>query len=169
MSCHGLSGPERTDFVRSVVANREDKIHDRRIRACELIPGLAAQSGCREAGKFKLLQRLRPDCSRGMTACTIRSENASGLMVQNGLCQNGASRVAGAQKQNIVVSGHFDQPFPISEPAEQQPGLQQLASAEIAGLVPRIKALMNLPSVCAAIASTSTPEPVRNCLASSML
>ena len=46
----------------------------------------------------------------------------------------------------------------------QQPGAQQLA-----GFVARMNALMNLPSTCGAIASTSMPCPVRNVRASSML
>ena len=46
----------------------------------------------------------------------------------------------------------------------QQPGAQQLA-----GFVARMKALMNLPSTCGAIASTSTPCPLRKVRASSML
>ena len=45
----------------------------------------------------------------------------------------------------------------------QQPGVEQLA-----GFVARINALMNFPSTCGAIASTSTPCPARKALASSI-
>jgi hypothetical protein len=56
-----------------------------------------------------------------------------------------------------------------SRKAFREPQLQHVGPQHAFGLTARINALMNFPSTCGVIASTSMPSPVRNCRASSML
>src|SRR5215469_3303718 len=95
--------------------------------------------------------------SRRMTARTESLEVRRTLAAQNRLSNHRPGRVARAEKQDVVRrlhDGHY---------------WQQLGPQPQSGLCPRIKALINFPSTCDAIPSTSTPSVLRNARASSML
>lgn len=83
------------------------------------------------------------------------------LFVQDRLSHDRSSRIPCAEKRHL--SGAASSCVPLLIAYEQQPGAQPLA-----GFVARINALINFPSTCGAIMSTSRPWPFRKALASSM-
>ena len=70
MSCHWLTGPNRTNFFRCVVANCEDEVELRSIRRSELIPGLRPEMTCVVVGHAQNFERegvqtcRQADCPR---------------------------------------------------------------------------------------------------------
>src|ERR1035437_4442355 len=128
-----------------------------------------------------------------MAARAIRRENSAAFVVENRLRHDGAGGVAGAEKKDVVVRCQLGSAFQVglrfrdgfkhSQVSKSRPGaptlyylvvmatgVQQPGSQHAAfGLVPRMKALRNLPSTCSAMASTSTPASVRNWRASATL
>src|SRR5277367_4463764 len=137
-----LSGPERANFFGRVITNGEDEIHDGRIRRCKFVPRFATQVSGGDSGEFKLLECLRLNSSRRMTASAVGSENAPRFAVQNGFGHDGAGRISGAQEQNVVETRHAAYPFLTSLSVGQQLGSQH----DSLGLVARMNALANFPS-----------------------
>ena len=107
----------------------------------------------------------RGAADRWVTAGAVGRKYALALAVQNRLGHDGAGRVAGTEKQNVVMIGHDSYSFASAAADVQQPGWQQAAL----GLPARINALKNLLFTWGAIASTSNAASVRNCRASSTL
>src|SRR5262249_22521709 len=94
-------------------------------------------------------ERQRMDLALRMTACAVAGKAALPEFVEDRLAQNAARRIAGAQEQDVEV---------VHAPRHR---------LCVTGFWARTKALMILPSTAPAIASTSTPLPVRNARASS--
>ena len=61
---HRLAGPHGADFIRGVVADREDEVDLGGVRPAELIPALAAIAGGRKMRLFQLSKRVRIDNAR---------------------------------------------------------------------------------------------------------
>ena len=104
---HRLPRPVRALLLRRVVAHREDEIQLRRIRAAENsshdllrrpVVGNRADSICRSASGLGL--------PGGMAARAVRRELALALVVENRLGHDGPRRVAGAEKEDVVMIGH---------------------------------------------------------------
>ena len=91
----------------SVVADSKDKIHLRRSWLGEFFPAFAAQSHYRKARGLQLRQRLRADKTSRMAPRTVGLEARSPFVPENAFGQDGAGRIPGTQKQNVVVVFHF--------------------------------------------------------------
>lgn len=102
MRCDCIARPCRADLPRRLIANREDKIHDRRARSCELVPALAAQPICVQ------MQAVEQIKSERMNTTTRKAAGAETLkppltpMLDQHFGQNAFGRVARAQEQDIV-------------------------------------------------------------------
>jgi hypothetical protein len=107
MRGHWSAGPHGTNFVRSVVANREHKIDVRRPSFRELIPTFAAHALCWQARHLELLDRLGSHPSSRLTPRAVRGEIRPAFSVQDGLGHNRPRRIPSAQKQNVVQSLHL--------------------------------------------------------------
>src|SRR5258708_5403803 len=103
MGGHRLTGPDRTGFPRGRIANSKDKIHARRSRLAELFPALAAQFIGGKTRGLQLLQRFRPHSAHWMATSAVSGKLRESFMPQNGLGHDGARRVAGTEKENVVT------------------------------------------------------------------
>src|SRR5260221_8891337 len=101
-----LAGPDRADFVSSVVTNGKDKIHLRRTGFCELVPTLAAESGRGKVYSFKLFQGVRIHGAGRKASCAECAEVGTAPMVEDRLRHDGARRIAGAEKEHVVDIAH---------------------------------------------------------------
>jgi hypothetical protein len=133
-SCAAMSQTVNTKFMAGA-QGAANSSHDLLRIPAVLIP---ASSSCRSAS------------GRGVTPGAVGSECAFSLVVQYAFSQDGARRVAGAEKQYVVLSGH---PAVSSVAVPQQPGTQHEPRLD---LVPRMKALRNLLPTSPAIASNTS-------------
>src|SRR5215472_9333969 len=69
MGSNWLSGPDRANFLRCVVADGEDEVQLGRVWFREFIPRLAARAPGRYSRRLKLTKGRGPDDSAGMAAC----------------------------------------------------------------------------------------------------
>src|ERR1035437_7414714 len=86
-----------------------------------------------------------------MAARAVCLDAARAQRVEERLCQYAACRVASTQNEDVIRPLHDLLSLRICQ--RQQPGAQP----QPPGLVARIKALMNLPSISGATAFTSRP------------
>ena len=111
----------------------------------------------RKLRRFELPECLRPHLARWVAARAVGREARPASVVQDGFRHDRARRIAGAQKKHVVVVLASCPP-----PELGAAGRTATGSVRTTGLTARTKALMNLPSTSAAIASTSTPSAVRH-------
>jgi hypothetical protein len=108
---HGLTGPDRTHFLRGVIADGEDEIEWWRVSGRELLPTLAPQM---LGGKMIATEDLE---GQGMHLPFRMAPSAEGLeatlapIVQQCLGE-APSRIAGAQKQHVVAMVSHHEPAP---------------------------------------------------------
>src|SRR5450432_2574039 len=115
MRRHRLPRPDRANFLRRVVADGKNKIHLGSVKLGEFIPALAPQILDWDTGGFESRECLGPDRPRGMTSGAIGGKPTFTFGVKEGLSKNRARRVAGAEKQNVVVIFHIFSPFLIAD------------------------------------------------------
>src|SRR5579862_3697337 len=151
---HRLTWPDGTNLVGGVVTYGKNKIELGSPGLGKFAPVLASQVGGGKMRCLKLRQGFRSHRSRWMTARTVSSEVSLALVVHYRFSHDRAGRVPCAQEQNVVA------PFHLKVPQLQQVGLQQ--DSAFGGFTARTNALMNFPSTCGAIASTSMFWPERN-------
>lgn len=113
MSGHWLSGPDGTHLLCSVIADREHKIHLRTAGFGEFAPILGPRTVRRKFRNFDLSKRNRMYNTPRMAPCTLGGEIRKPSLVHDGVGRDGTSRVAGAQKQNVVPSAHSDHLFRV--------------------------------------------------------
>ena len=159
MGRHRLARPVRAHLSSRVVADGENEIQECCAGRGELVPALAAQAFSREIHALEQFESDRMHRSLGMTASTEAAESPAPQVVNQGLGDDAARGITGAEKQHVV--GRPATSVPYADPVSSTHGL-------VADFVARTNALMNLPSTSGAIASTSRPSPERNCRASSM-
>ena len=100
MRRHRVAGPDRADFARRLIADREHEIHLRRVRLGELIPALRAQALRRQLHGLQQFERERMhfafgkaalpcDRPRNFPSCNIVIEQGSprGLSAPNCRCR----------------------------------------------------------------------------------
>lgn len=103
MCRHWLARPEWTDFVCSVVADREHKAEVRRVRFGKLVPRFAA-SICRTKPRpLNLTNGFGSHGPGGMTPCAECREVFAPLPVHDRHGHDRTRGVAGAEKENVVV------------------------------------------------------------------
>src|SRR5271156_5400294 len=103
--------------------------------------------------------------------CAVCRERRLAFAIQNRFGYDRARGISGAQKQDVVMVLHSVYRCSLSA-GVQHAGPQQsrdAAASFAAGFFARTNALANFPSTSGAIASTSIPSAVRNCLASATL
>ena len=160
MRRYRLAWPHRTDFLSGAVAHGEHKIHLWRSRFCKFVPTLAPQAFGRQSGGLERMDRVLIDAFGGVTSGAEGTEIRFAPVLQNGLGQNGARGIPGAEKQetlygaSMTFGGHL-----------QQAGPQQDAAAT--AFFARMNALMNLSLICGPTTSASRPAAVKNSRASS--
>src|SRR5258706_14832363 len=93
------AGPDRADLAGRVIADRDDQIHLRCIRRSELIPTLGARTRL-DALFVQQLQGKRIYFSGGLAARAIGAKTPLAGMIEVSLGEDGARRVAGAEKQH---------------------------------------------------------------------
>src|SRR5581483_58355 len=98
---HRPAGPERTRLRRRLIANREYKMHERRARPRKFAPVLAAQPLRREAIFFQQLEGERIYAPGRLAAGAESFEFVFSNIVEKGLGQDAARRVAGAEKKHV--------------------------------------------------------------------
>ena len=96
------AGPDRAGLAGGVVADREDEIHLRRVRAGELVPALRTELADVVAEVRKQAEGVRIDRAARMAAGRIGLEAALALTVEDRLGHDRAGRIAGTDEQNIV-------------------------------------------------------------------
>ena len=106
MGGHRLSGPVRTLLLRGVVAYGEDEVELWSTRPRELVPRLAAKVSGRESCRFDLLKCFAPWLSGRMAARAVSRELALAFVVQDCFGHDRTRGVAGAEEENVIVSGH---------------------------------------------------------------
>ena len=155
MCGYRMSRPYRAGFFRCTVTDRENEVNSRSIRFCKLLPRLATESLRRDMSRIELFQCFLSHYPRRMAPCAVSNESRSALRVHNAFRHYRTSGIARTKKEHVVVSfRHW-----------QQAGVQHDLSW---GLTARTNALINLPSTCGAMASTSMFWSARNCRASSI-
>lgn len=155
MRRYRLARPDRTGLFGRVITNGEDEVQLRCSRARKLSPVLASQGFDWHIRSLKQLERFGPHPACWVAPRAICGEGRRSLFIENGLGHNRTRGISSTKKQNVVVFRHVRQ--------LQQEGPQHSFAA---GLTPRIKALMNLPSTSGAMASASIPAVARNSRAS---
>ena len=100
---HWLSRPDGTDFIRRVVADRKDEVKLRRVRFGELIPGFAAKTCGAQIRRLDLLKCLRANDTRWMASGAVGGEVRTAFPIHDRFGHDRAGRVAGAEKQDVVV------------------------------------------------------------------
>src|SRR5258708_18040410 len=106
MRRHRLTRPDGTDFVGRVVTDGKNEIHLGSVRLREFIPALAPQILRWNTRSFEAVDSLRPDCTRWMTSCAVGAKPGFAREVKNRLGHDRPCRVAGAEKENVVVILH---------------------------------------------------------------
>ena len=107
MGGHRVAGPDRAYLAGGLVADGEDQIHFRRPRPGEFVPALAAQPARIEVGLFEEIERQGVRGALGEAAGAVRLEPSPPPMLQQRFGHDAPSRVAGAEKENIVgLRGH---------------------------------------------------------------
>ena len=104
MRGHRLSRPDGTCFACRAVANREDEIHLRRIRRCELIPVFRAQALGWIAVGFERLERERIDRALRMAPRREGVEAPRSQFAKDAFREDRAGAVAGAEKEDVEDS-----------------------------------------------------------------
>src|SRR5260370_2004940 len=105
-----------------------------------------------------------------MAARAVRRECWLAFTIQNRFGHDRARGISRAKKENVVARLHACTLGASTVLQHVGPQQSRFAAASLAaGFFARTNALATLPSTCGAIASTSMPCVVRNCLASSTL
>jgi hypothetical protein len=107
MRRHRLAWPNGAHFFCSVVAHSKNKIEFRRAWFGKFVPAFAAQIVCRNSGGIEPMQRFSSNRCRRMAPRAVSNEPRLAFEIQDRLGHDGARRVAGAQKQNVVVILHW--------------------------------------------------------------
>src|SRR3972149_5835509 len=126
MSGGWFPGPNRTDFPRRVVADRDDEIHLGGPGCREFVPALAPQTGRRHLQGFEQIQGEGMDLPFRMAAGAVPPEPPLPDVVQDRLGKNAPRRVAGAQEKDAVDPLRSHLTIPPS--AYQHPTARQAAS-----------------------------------------
>jgi hypothetical protein len=106
MGGHRLTRPYRAHLFRRVVAHRENKIHFGRAGAGEFSPILTSQTDSWKIGDPYLAKGRWMHSAFRVTSGTICGEFRKSLLVHDSFSHDGASGIAGAQKQNVVAVWH---------------------------------------------------------------
>src|SRR5262249_34697824 len=140
-----------------------------------------------QSQSLQLLEGERVDAAFGMASGRESSESTCAELVEDSLRHDRASGIPYAQKQHVEDAIRHSTPSSCSrlqssgriirtrsgQVHSQHFGPQHFCavafSAAVAGFTARINALINLPSTWAASASTSSPLPLRNSRASSIV
>jgi len=97
-----ISRPDRTNLPSRLIADRKDKIHDRRTGPGEFLPTLTAQPGPGQTKPFEQFDRKRMHCAPRETARAVCVELSLAQMVQQNFGKNAARRVPSTQEQDVV-------------------------------------------------------------------
>ena len=100
-----LARPDRTDFTRRGIADRDDKVHGGGAFAGKFVPALGTEALRRQAGVPERFECQRMHRTLGVTACAVGVELTTRHAVQVRFSEDGARGIAGAQEQDVVHSG----------------------------------------------------------------
>src|SRR5258708_39449734 len=102
MRRHRFARPDRADFARCLIADRDNEIHVRSVERRELIPALAAQFRRVIAERFASLGRERINGAGRMAAGTVRAESAFPQNVEQRFGHDAARAVARAKNEDRI-------------------------------------------------------------------
>src|SRR6516164_3965342 len=97
-----IARPDRTDLTSRLIADSEDKIHDRHTGAGEFHPTLAAQARYRQVEPIKQINGQLTHCALRETASAVSVELPFTYMIEQGFGEDAARRVPCAQEQDVV-------------------------------------------------------------------
>src|ERR1700730_15836202 len=99
-----IARPDRADFTGGLVADRKDKIHDRRAGPGELVPAFAAQAACRQMKLFEQVESYGMNRAFRKAAGAIAFEPFLAPMLDQHFGDDAPGLVAGAEKEDVVRS-----------------------------------------------------------------
>lgn len=102
MRSNRLAWPHRAGFTRGLIADSNDKIHGWGILAAELIPALGSQIRYGVLKPSQQRQRMRVDAAGRMTTGTIGRKTTLSDAIEDGLCHDAATGIAGTQEQDLI-------------------------------------------------------------------
>src|SRR3984893_17160525 len=105
-----IARPDRTDFAGGLVADRKDKIHDRRAGPGELVPAFAAQAAGRQMKLFEQVESYGMNRAFRKAAGAIAFEPFLAPMLDQHFGEDAPGRVTGAEKEDVVRSFIHDGP-----------------------------------------------------------
>jgi hypothetical protein len=152
-----LTRPERADFLCGVVTDREDEIEFGCVGLCELVPTLASERVRPQMRILQLRDSLRSNYSRWAPPSTVGGDVRAALRFIIAWAMMERAEFPVRRNKTLWCSCMLFRHW-------QQVGLQQGCFG--CGFTARTNALMNFPSTCGAIASTSMFWPQRNSRAS---
>src|SRR6478735_12155348 len=89
MRGHRMTWPDGTDFVRGIVANREDEVELRCVRPRELVPAFRTQLRNIVAEAGQQFERTGMNLSLGEASCATGTEPTSSSPVHDRFGENG--------------------------------------------------------------------------------
>src|SRR3984893_15314844 len=105
-----LARPDRADFTGGLVADRKDKIHDRRAGSGELVPAFAAQAAGRQMNLFEQVESYGMNRAFRKAAGAIAFEPFLAPMLDQPFGEEAPGRVTGGEKEDVGRSCIHDWP-----------------------------------------------------------
>jgi len=103
MCGHGFARPQRTDFLRCVIADCEDEIERGGTRLRELIPRLAPEALNAQTRILNLFEGLRPHRTGRVTSGTVRGEGRHTFSFHDRLGHDRTCGISCAEEQYVVM------------------------------------------------------------------